>query len=160
MKTKVTLKGLDTVMKVLRTSVKDIENKTMKGLILCTIEIRRTMDKESPKIPVDTNNLRASYFTVTSLGEVKEGASPNFRGDEKSEMGANHSSIVGEQQGKASASSYPLVIMGFSANYAVWVHENVDANFQRPGAGAKFFESALNKNKDKILSILGKEAQL
>lgn len=70
---------------------------------------------------------------------------------------------------------------GFMANYALWVHENVDANFagqldkvkfitrgpnkgkptkrtakytRREGAGAKFMEAAINRNHEKILQII------
>jgi len=36
----------------------------------------------------------------------------------------------------------------------------VGANFQRPGAGAKFFEAALKRNTDKIIDIVAREAGL
>ena len=54
----------------------------------------------------------------------------------------------------------PFVLMGFSANYAEFVHEMVGAKFQRPGAGAKFFEAAINRNHEKILEIIRKEARI
>lgn len=50
--------------------------------------------------------------------------------------------------------------LGFTANYAWYVHENVGANFKRPGAGAKFFEAALKRNTDKILEIIRREAKV
>jgi hypothetical protein len=50
--------------------------------------------------------------------------------------------------------------LGFTANYAWYVHENVGANFKRPEAGAKFFEAALKRNTDKILDIIKKEAKV
>jgi hypothetical protein len=46
------------------------------------------------------------------------------------------------------------LVMGFTANYAVHVHENIGANFQRPGAGAKFFEASLKSNQSVMLSII------
>jgi hypothetical protein len=48
----------------------------------------------------------------------------------------------------------PTVRFGFSASYAWWVHENVGANFRRPGAGAKFLEAALKRNQEEILKII------
>ena len=79
----------------------------------------------------------------------------------------------------------PILIMGFSANYAFYVHEMVDADFQTPrwryrpeaaargprggrriwvipreGAGAKFLEAALNRNHQEILRIIRREAQI
>lgn len=62
--------------------------------------------------------------------------------------------------------------MGFGANYALWVHEMVDADFTSPrwrtdkktklrywytpipNAGPKFFEEALNRNHDTILQLI------
>lgn len=64
------------------------------------------------------------------------------------------------------------ILMGFSANYALWVHEMVDADFTsprlrygpgigkkrwyipRPGAGPKFLEKAISRNHDTILQII------
>lgn len=45
----------------------------------------------------------------------------------------------------------PTLEIGFTAMYAWWVHENVGANFNRPGAGAKFLEAALKGNEELIL---------
>ncbi len=57
------------------------------------------------------------------------------------------------------------ILMGFSANYAVFVHEMVDQsgrkiNWSRPGSGPKFFEKAIKRNKDKILQIIGNNARI
>lgn len=46
------------------------------------------------------------------------------------------------------------VIVGYTANYAIYVHENVGAHFQRPGAQAKFLEEPLRKNKKKYVRIV------
>lgn len=72
----------------------------------------------------------------------------------------------------------PAVIMGFSANYAAWVHEMVDADFTstrirygpgkgrrreytpRAGAGAKFLEAAIKRNVGNILEIIRNTAQV
>jgi hypothetical protein len=60
----------------------------------------------------------------------------------------------------ASGLSKPLIQAGFSANYAMWVHENMEAKFQRPGAGPKFFEAALNRNHKAILEAIRGEIKL
>jgi hypothetical protein len=54
----------------------------------------------------------------------------------------------------------PFLTMGYSANYAVYVHEMVGAKFQRPGAGAKWFQAAFRRNKDRILEVIREEAQI
>lgn len=57
-------------------------------------------------------------------------------------------------------SGKPAVICGFGANYAVYVHENIGATFQRPGAGAMFFSASLNRNHKRILEIIREEAKI
>jgi hypothetical protein len=57
-----------------------------------------------------------------------------------------------------------IVMMGYSANYAVHVHEgprgNLGANFKRPGAGVKWFEAAFNRNAKKILRVIAANARV
>lgn len=48
----------------------------------------------------------------------------------------------------------PWVLMGFSAGYALWVHERDWKLGKRPGSGPKFFESAIKRNKDKMLKMI------
>jgi len=54
----------------------------------------------------------------------------------------------------------PGIVMGFSANYAAWVHEMVGAHFRKEGAGAKFFEAALKRNEKAILEIIKDNAKI
>ncbi|KKL57639.1 hypothetical protein LCGC14_2233400 [marine sediment metagenome] len=60
------------------------------------------------------------------------------------------------------------VSFGFSANYAVYVHERMegapwgegivgDINWSRPGSGPKFLEAAIKRNVFKILLIIRKK---
>lgn len=58
------------------------------------------------------------------------------------------------------------LIMGFSANYAVYVHEMMESslgnaiNWSRPGSGPKFFEAAIKRNVNVILGIIKATAQI
>jgi hypothetical protein len=54
----------------------------------------------------------------------------------------------------------PAVIFGHSANYAVFVHEMVGANFQRPGAGAKWLQAAIRNSKERTLKIIADNAKV
>jgi len=136
------IKGFEEVIKNLNKEIKAIQDRTMFGLIEAAVFIRRDMDETPPLIPVDTGNLRASWFTET------------FR--------------QGELFG---------LTIGFNANYAVYVHEMVGADFTSPrwrsrpggkqywytpreGAGAKFFEAALKRNGDKIIKIIQETAKI
>lgn len=150
MATKKEIASLNKVMKNLNNAINQIENRTMKGLINASIIIRRDMDKTPPLIPIDTGNLRQSWFW-TRTGTKKK----------------------------------PALIIGFSANYAVFVHEMVGADFTSPrkryrpgakargprggkyieyvprqGAGPKFFEASLNRNHQEILNAIRNEVRL
>jgi len=150
MSDKRTIKGIDEVMKNLNKEVNKIEGVTMAGLIKAGIEVRRSMEKESPMTPVDTGNLRSSFSMLTSTGKVlASGNNPSFT----SELSTTVSTL-------AKGSGKMMVALGFGANYAYWVHENVDAKFQRPGAGAKFFEAALKRNQPKMLQIIADNVKL
>lgn len=133
------LKGLDDVLGKLKKATDAIPGKTLKGLIRAAIIVRRDMEQTKPKIPVDTGNLRSSYFLVTSNGDTRDGSNP----------GVPKQAVPG-----------PYVALGFSANYAVKVHEAVNVTFQRPGSGAKFLESALDRNAKSILEMIQKEAKV
>ena len=122
---KVKLKGMNKVMKNLNKEIQKIGGRCMKGLLLASIHVRRDMEKTPPLIPIDTGNLRASWFS----NSFYEGGNP-------------------------------VVRLGFSASYAIFVHENVGATFQRPGSGAKFFESALKRNTETILQIIRDNAEI
>jgi len=54
------------------------------------------------------------------------------------------------------------VKMGFSAGYALWVHEMVDPNIKwsKIGSGPKFLEKAINRNHDAILQIIADKTKV
>jgi hypothetical protein len=70
------------------------------------------------------------------------------------------------------------LMIGFSANYALWVHEMVDADFTSPrmrkdkrtgkmrlytpreGAGAHFLSAALDREHDTILQIIASNSKV
>jgi hypothetical protein len=136
---KAKLIGLDQVLHKLKQETDKIPGKTLKGLIQAGIIVRRDMEKTSPIIPVDTGNLRSSFFLVTSTGEVVQGANPGL---------------------PSMQNNGPYVALGFSANYAAKVHEAVNVKFQRPDSGPKFLESALDRNITDIINIIAKEAKI
>ena len=154
------LSGIDKVMKNLNTVFEKLEKNSYPALIECAIVIRRDMTTTAPKVPVDLRNLEHSWFAVTRESSVN--TTSRFTGTESSVMASDHSAAVSESKALVSFKKKPSMIMGFSANYAVYVHEMVNANFakkkkgkdRRAGAGAKFFESALNRNEKQMLVIL------
>jgi len=125
------VKGLDIVLKNLDKEIKAMENRSMTGLIKAAAFIRNDMDKTPPLIPIGrTGNLRGSWTSWPYRDEKTFG-----------------------------------IVIGFTANYAVFVHEMVDdaekrINWSRPNSGPKFFQSALERNHDPILKIIGDNAQI
>jgi len=121
------IQGLDGVLRNLNKALIKAHADSMKGLIQVAIKIRRGMDTTAPLIPIDTGNLRASWFVdskFTTWG--------------------------------------PSVTLGFTANYAWDVHENekVGVHFQRPGAGAKFFEASIKREAPEALETIRGEAYI
>ena len=158
----VKLLGIEKVMLRLNEEALKITERTMKGMIMATIMIRRSMDKSSPKIPVDLGNLRASWFVVTSKGIRSK--PPSFKGEDSGQASTDFSTAVGAAQSILQATKMPSVIMGFSANYAIIVHEDLESgiarDFKRPGSGSKFFEKAIGENFGKILKVIQVNAQI
>lgn len=124
--------GIDKLMSNLRHELKKIEGRSAQGIIQSMILIRQDMENTEPLIPIDTGNLRGSWF----------------------------SQLIKQSNGE------PVGMMGFTANYAIFVHEMTDENtgkkinWKRPRSGAKFFEKALYRNKEKILQIMRDNAKI
>jgi len=53
----------------------------------------------------------------------------------------------------------PIVEIGLTASYAVYVHEMVDANFQKPGSKAKFLEDPIKALSGTLVAIIGKKME-
>ena len=178
------LKGMDIVLSNLNKEIQAIEGRSLRGLIEFAMLIRRDMDQTPPLIPIDLGNMRASWFIVTAKG-TESGGSPSFKGDKSGKLSADYSSAISEARSLAQANSKKgqFLIMGFSANYVVFVHENVGANFagqtekikytksgkitastlkytRRAEAGAKFFEASMKRNKKIGLETIKQTASI
>ena len=135
---------------------------TTKGFIRVAILLRQAMDNEYPMIPVDTGNLRASWFTVIKgKGEVNTGSAPLKRPKEVSvEDLQKQKNVVSFFKSVSESTKMPNMIFGFSANYAAAVHEMVGAvNWNRSGSGAKYMQRHLESKQDEIIKILAEEGK-
>ena len=155
------VEGINAVLKKLEESISIIEERVTAGLIRGAIIIRRSMEKESPLTPVDTGNLRHSFFVLSSsegadLSKLVDGRS--FKGPDAQRLASEHQNAVSQEESVLAGSDRPTVALGYSAYYAWFVHENLVAtNWQRPGSGPKFLESAIKNNEDAVLSVIAKE---
>ena len=79
-------------------------------------------------------------------------------------MKAQHSTMVGAAKAAVNslAKKGPIVVMGYSANYALFVHEMGQTypgvNWSRPGSGGKWLEAAFKSNRNKIIETVKKNA--
>jgi hypothetical protein len=165
--------GLEAVMAKLNAEILNIENASMRGMIKAAAYIRNETEKTPPVTPVDLGNLRASWFVVTAKS-VPVGKGSQFKGDRAGIFSSEHAATVAEGRGLMTAYSIGKVktlMMGYSANYALWVHEMVGMNPQagfrygpgpgkkrrykpRSGSGPKWFETCIKKNSAKIVQII------
>ena len=120
------LKGIDNVMRNLNKEMAKMKVKSLAGLIRAAALIRVDMDKTPPLIPVDTGNLRGSWFVTT--GKVPGGGPFVTIGFQ-----AIYASLVHEMI--ESKSGKPI-------------------NWNRPGSGAYFFTSAMNNGKAYMSKII------
>jgi hypothetical protein len=172
------VQGFEQVMANLNAEIAKIKGASLKGLIECAIEIRRDTEKTPSKTPVDLGNLRASWFVVTARGKEKDDQwNTGFRSDSSSKRRksglegnaakfmADRTAAISEMTMKAKSflpTGKETVIMGYSANYAVYVHENMSSGikWKRPGSGPKWFQESVYRNSAKMLGIIKKNIQL
>jgi len=76
-------------------------------------------------------------------------------------MTARHNQIVGRNINRCKSSKKLMLIMGYSANYALWVHEMPEAtNWSFQGSGPKWFERKLKTHRKEMLALIGKDAKI
>jgi hypothetical protein len=172
-------RGLDEVLLKLGKQVGKIKGKTRKGLTIVVLKIRRDAVKLTP---IQTGNLRASAYTIVG-GGVKQAKTSKSRTAFKvkdksgSRVQAEHQSVI---ESKKKIQRDPYGIIGFTAHYALAVHERVNAVGRRVRTGrvkvglgnkrvsigdaqigqAKFLEEALIKNRKFILTTLAETAKI
>jgi hypothetical protein len=154
--------GVDALMANLNREIEQIKGRSLQGLIKAAVVIRRDMDHTPPLIPLLTGNLRASWFVVSA--KRIESATPTFDTSKDHEIQNDYNSAVNEAKGMLSANTQGLfIVIGFGANYSAAVHEMYGKgaiDWSRPNSGPKFFESAVKRNKDKILKVIAANAKI
>jgi len=127
--------GLDNLMQNLNKELEKNKLQSLAGFTRVGTLINREVMTVSPTVPIDTGNLRGSWFVEFMTDAVTQNTGMRF---------------------------------GFSANYAMYVHERVEGapwgdgvvgniNWNAPGSGPKFLEAAIKRNTEKILLIMKEE---
>jgi hypothetical protein len=168
--------GLEKVLQNISDSVKDIEGATVSGLLEAGLLVKGDAQRITP---VDTSNLKASAYVIWGGGKKrtkiqKSALAPNFKSQSKKStrkvdvgaMSAQHVKILNE---RSKPSSAPFAEVGYTANYAAKVHEDLNASHVKKGrrkvfgrsvkasvqiGQAKFLEQAFIQNARKIKSII------
>jgi hypothetical protein len=172
------VQGFEDVMNNLNAEIMKIKDASMKGLIEAAILIRKDTEKSTPKTPVDLGNLRSSWFVVTAKGKEKDDEyNKGFRNvtsekRRKTKLEGNAAQFLADRQSAITemtmkAKSFlpagqQTLIMGYSANYAVYVHENMayGINWKRTSSGPKWFQGSVFRNSSKILGIIKKNVEI
>jgi hypothetical protein len=163
------LRGFREVEANLNREVVAIRGRTIKGLILAVAFIRNDTETTPYITPMESGNLRSSWFAATAKGMVaKDKYSKEFKDDpgrrlRAAQLASEHSAAITEAKGlmtSAEIGGSLGIMFGYSANYAAYVHENIDAKFKRPGSGPKWFEAALKRNSKTVLKIIGDNVKI
>lgn len=168
------VQGLEEVVINLNRQIGLLRVKSERGLIMALLFVRRDMEKTEYTTPVDLGNLRSSWFITAAKGiEPPDNFNKSFvdvpnakKPIKAARMAADHAAVTSAMSAEASAESKPwrrIVIAGYSAFYAVFVHENLTAHFKRKEpapAGPKWFEDALNRNTYKIVGIVANHSRI
>jgi len=139
--------------------VQKMRGRTIQGLIKAGIVLWRAAE---PHTPVDTSNLNHSWFIVSMKGTNKESKNNSFTGEKAGQRQQEYEAVTAQAEqevGSFSTKKRPFIIFGYTANYAVFVHENVDANFKRHGARARWLYKAMRDKEEKMLEIIAEESK-
>ena len=147
--------GLDDAIVNLNATAKRLLFQTKQGLIRAGFYIQREAQLNTP---VDTGNLKAGAFVVWS----GKGTTPVPRfedkdGDEAYDRGVDFEEAVTQAQStvdmtKGLLDEQIMVEIGFSAAYAIFVHEDEEARHEV--GSAKFLEMAVVDNEQRIIQII------
>ena len=149
------LEGLSNVLRNLNAAIKQKELNLKAGLMEAALVIKADSVRETP---IDLGNLRGSAFVIVTE-QQPDNTAPSFSGTDSGEMASNHSKAMIEGQGIVKGNVHDFsAIIGYTANYAFWVHE-MPANYNFNSGSNKYLEKAVLKNEKRVFDILAKWAK-
>ncbi len=149
------LEGLSNVLRNLNAVIKQKELNIKAGLMEAALVIKADSVRETP---IDLGNLRGSAFVIVTE-QQPDNPSPSFSGADSGDMASNHSKAMIEGQGIVKGNVHDFsAIVGYSANYAFWVHE-MPATYNFNSGSNKYLEKAVLKNEKRVFDILAKWAK-
>lgn len=174
-------KGLDKVLLGLNKAINKIEGNVVQGMLEGALLIQGEAQKITP---VDTGNLKASAYVIWGGGKkrIKSRSNPTFKNKAAGRRGSSrrfatvseHISVIGARKSRL-FSKAPFAEVGFTANYAAQVHENLTARHgkvNKVGKGRfalhrvvqigqpKFLEQAFIQNSRRVFAIILRRARI
>ena len=154
------VRGIARTVRSVQKELNKIKNKSLDGLYEAALLVLRDSDLMTP---IDLGNLRASGYVLQRGGKVSN-TSPSFVAEKKgSTSKANPTQMASDHQGTISKNKKLVdgpkrfgVIVGYTAFYAIYVHENLAASHDT--GQAKFLEESISKNRKEIIRIVKKRA--
>lgn len=123
-----------------------------RGLIKAGFLIKGTSQNLTP---VDTSNLKASHYVLWQGAAITPAA---WKGEDREVIQRlKESQAQAYSEGLQKVGPFNIVV-GVSAYYAVYVHEDLQA-FHKVGT-AKFLQKAVDQNRSMILRIVQREARV
>jgi len=104
--------------------------------------------------PLDLSNLRGSAYTLWAGGGAIQS---QFFGEIAARLASEQGQVLNDKRNRIADSRRRgtlMVIVGFTAYYALYVHENVGANFKTPGTQAKYLALPLQRNATAIKQLV------
>jgi len=161
--------GFEEVMDNLNRELEGLQNKTMGGMIKAVAFIRERTEMKKPLTPMDLSNLSNSWFVVTATGVPDGRGTSKFKDNKRTgltaaKLASEHVAAVEEARAivkSMEGTKNKIVMFGYSANYAMWVHENVDAeHWKRTGSGPKWLEIHIKRSSGKIIQIIKENSKI
>lgn len=146
----VRLEGIESAIKDINKYLVDYKGETDKVFFEFYAKVRQDAMTVTPTVPKDTGNLRNSMFFTYSKGR-KDGSG--------AKQDNNLISRCESECRIAYTINKPTAVIGFAAEYAVYVHEAVNRRFREPGSGAKYFETHIVSNENYFVELLKKHSR-
>lgn len=141
------LKGLDDIVDTIQEEVDKLEHKGTQGLADALLYVA---NESQQRAPADTGDLRGSV-KVEINGESFAEGEKNDSKDKASKKPNRNIIIVGELPEHATKGS-----VSYNTAYAATQHEQIHYDHPR-GGQAKYLESVLVENQDRILKIIAED---
>lgn len=171
--------GLTRILKNLYAEIEGIKGRTLTGMIQGVRFIHKDCDATMPLVPERTGNLKQSWFLVSSRGKILDGYGAHFRPEidpgyptpsgakKAARMEADHFQMINVMADVAEsmADEGPTVIFGYTAFYAILVHEMYASaewrpEWTRPGSGPHWLDASVKRNKGVVLGRIMATARL